>query len=60
MIGEFMGKYKYKYRYTSPFGEEWAVYRMFLGFIPVAVEHVTHLSFYNSEIDEYMIKNGYV
>lgn len=33
--------FKYKYEYTSPFGEEWCVYRVWFGFIPI--EHISML-----------------
>lgn len=30
-----IGRFRYKYEYTSPFGEEWWIYRLWFGFIPI-------------------------
>lgn len=49
-----IGRFRYRYEYTSPFGEEWIVYRLWLGIIPITYESITHMDFYNSEIDEYV------
>jgi len=31
----FIGKFRYKYQYFSPFGEAWSVYRLWFGLIPI-------------------------
>lgn len=49
-----IGRFRYRYEYTSPFGEEWIVYRFWFGFIPITYESITHMGFYNNEIDDYV------
>jgi hypothetical protein len=34
-----IGRFRYKYEYTSPFGESWDIYRLWFGFIPNGVEN---------------------
>jgi hypothetical protein len=35
ILSVVIGRFRYKYEYTSPFGEEWWVYRLWFGFIPI-------------------------
>ena len=47
ILSVVIGRFRYRYEYTSPFGEEWWVYRLWFGFIPIG---------YNSY--RYFIYNG--
>ena len=49
-----VGRFRYRSEYTSPFGEEWIVYRFWLGIIPITYKRITYMSYYNNEIDEYV------
>ena len=35
ILSVVIGRFRYRYEYTSPFGEEWWVYRLWFGFIPL-------------------------
>ena len=37
-----IGRFRYKYEYTSPFGESWDIYRLWFGFIPIVYENVEY------------------
>lgn len=50
-----IGKFRYNYKYTSPFGEEWIVYRLLFGFI-----HITHKSFIYKGIEKQHNVSRYV
>ena len=57
----FVGKFKYKYEYYSPFGECWSVYRLWFGFIPVEyIEMVYDNMFDTTEIKKYVDELNYV
>ena len=32
---KILSNFKYKYEYTSPFGESWVIYRLLFNFIPI-------------------------
>ena len=54
-------KYKYKYRYTSPYGEEWIIYRNLFGFIPIkhsSVRYNLMPSQVQEEVDKLNIKQN--
>ena len=51
-----IGRFHYKYEYTSPFGEEWLVYRLWFGFIPITYQSITHMDLYNSSDIEKHVK----
>jgi len=54
LLSKIRGKYRYSYQYTSPFGEEWIIYRYWFWIIPIIYQSVTHLDFYNNEIVDYV------
>lgn len=54
ILSVVIGRFRYRYEYTSPFGEEWIVYRFWFGFIPITYESIANMDFYNSEIDDYV------
>lgn len=35
ILSVVIGRFHYRYEYTSPFGEEWWIYRLWFGFIPI-------------------------
>lgn len=35
ILSAVRGRFRYRYEYTSPFGEEWWIYRLWFGFIPI-------------------------
>jgi hypothetical protein len=37
-----IGRFRYKYEYTSPFGESWDIYRLWFGFVPIVYENVEY------------------
>jgi len=37
-----IGRFRYKYEYTSPFGEYWLIYRLWFGFIPIKYTDMPH------------------
>jgi hypothetical protein len=37
-----IGPFRYRYEYTSPFGESWDIYRLWFGIIPIVYENVEY------------------
>ena len=35
ILSVVIGRFRYRYEYTSPVGEEWWIYRLWFGFIPI-------------------------
>lgn len=44
-----IGRFRYKYEYTSPYGEEWWIYRLWFGFIPIGYESIEYKGVENQE-----------
>lgn len=50
-----IGRFRYNYRYYSPFGECWRVYRIWFGFIPITYIEIADFDMYNnSQIENYV------
>lgn len=50
---KIFSKYKYKYSYSSPFGESWCIYRLLFYFIPIKYYDFK----YDGCIDKTLIQN---
>ena len=47
ILSVVIGRFRYRYEYTSPFGEEWWIYRLWFGFIPIGYNSYRYF-IYNS------------
>lgn len=44
-----IGPFRYKYEYTSPFGQSWDIYRLWFGIIPIVYENVEYSGVENQQ-----------
>ena len=50
-----MGKYRYKYEYTSPFGENWRVDKKWFGFLWLTHDRPYHIDVHDcGKIDDFI------